>query len=62
MVMLAGEVAVAGAPRMGLEGEPVAEAIAKAEATQIAMSLVFHAEATMPAAESKKFDATSPPR
>jgi hypothetical protein len=47
---------------MGLAGEPMAEAIAEAEATQIATSLVSHAAATMPAAESKKFDTTSPPR
>jgi hypothetical protein len=40
----------------------VVEVIAEAEATQIATSLVSHAAATMPAAESKKFDATSPPR
>jgi hypothetical protein len=62
MVMSAGEAAAAGAPRTGLAGEPVVEVIAEAEATQIAMSLVSHAAATMPAAESKKFDATSPPR
>jgi hypothetical protein len=41
---------LAGAPHTGLEGEPVAEAIAEAEATQIAMSPVSHAAATMPAA------------
>jgi hypothetical protein len=58
----AGEAAAAGAPPIGLEGEPVAEVIAEAEATQIAPSLVSHAAATMPAAESKKFDATSRPR
>jgi hypothetical protein len=62
MVTPAGEAAAAGAPRMGLAGEPVAEAIAEAEATQIATSLVSHAAATMPAAKSKKFDTTSPPR
>jgi hypothetical protein len=56
-----GEAAAAGAPHMGLAGEPVAEAIVEAEATQIATSLVSHAAATMPVAESKKFDATSPP-
>jgi hypothetical protein len=33
MVMLVAEVAAAGAPHMGLEGEPVPEAIAEAEAT-----------------------------
>jgi hypothetical protein len=62
MVMTAGEASAAGAPRTGLAGEPVAEAIAEAEATQTATSLVSHAVATMLAAESKKFDATSPPR
>jgi hypothetical protein len=46
----------------GLEGEPVAEAIAVAEATQTAMSPVSHAAATMHVAESKKFDARNPPR
>jgi hypothetical protein len=62
MVMMAGEAAAAGAPHMGLAREPVAEAIMEPEATQTATSLVSHAAATMPAAESKKFDATSPPR
>jgi hypothetical protein len=33
MVMLVAEVAAAGAPHTGLEGEPVPEAIAEAEAT-----------------------------
>jgi hypothetical protein len=47
---------------MGLEGEPVVEAIAEAEATQTATSLVSHAAATMPAAELKKLDARSPSR
>jgi hypothetical protein len=59
MVMLVVE---AGAPHTGLEGEPVAEAVAEAEATQTATSLVPHAAATMLAAELKKFDARSPPR
>jgi hypothetical protein len=62
MVMLSGEAAAAGAPHTGLAGEPVAEAIAEAEAMQTATSLVSRAASTMPAAESKKFDATSPPR
>jgi hypothetical protein len=56
MVMLAAEAAAAGAPHTGLAGEPVAEAIAEAEATQIATSLVPHAAATTPAAELKKYD------
>jgi hypothetical protein len=62
LVMLAAEAVAAGAPHTGLEGETVAEAIAEAEATQTATSLVSHAAATMPAAELKKFDARSPPR
>jgi hypothetical protein len=56
------EAAAAGAPHTGLEGEPVAEATAEAEATQTATSPVSHAATTMPAAESKKFDARNPPR
>jgi hypothetical protein len=59
MVMLEVE---AGAPHTKLEGEMVAEAIAEAEATQIATSPAHHAAATMPAAELKKYDARSPPR
>jgi hypothetical protein len=44
----AAEAAAAGAPHMGLEGEPVAEAIVEAEATQTTTSPVSHAAATMP--------------
>jgi hypothetical protein len=62
MVMLVAEVAAAGAPHTRLEGEPVAEAIMEAEATQTATSPAPHAAATMPATELKKYDATSPPR
>jgi hypothetical protein len=62
MVMLVAEAAAAGAPYIGLEGEPVAEAIAEAEATQIATSPAPCVAATMPAAELNKYDATSPPR
>jgi hypothetical protein len=58
----AAEAAAAGAPHTGLEGEPVAEVIAEAEATQTATSPVSHAEATMPIAELRKFDARNPPR
>jgi hypothetical protein len=60
IAILAAEAATAGAPRTGLEGEPVAGAIAAAEATQTATSPVSHAVATMPIAESRKFDATNP--
>jgi hypothetical protein len=62
MAMLAAEVVVAEAPHIGLAGEPVAEAIAEAEATQTATSLVPHAVVMTPAAELKKYDARSPPR
>jgi hypothetical protein len=62
MATPAAEAATVGAPHTGLEGEPVAEAIAEAEATQTATSPVFHAAATMPAAELKKFDARNPPQ
>jgi hypothetical protein len=56
------EAAVAGAPHTGLEEELVAEAIAKAEATQTATPPVSHVAATMPVAESRKFDERNPPR
>jgi hypothetical protein len=62
MATPAAEEATAGAPHTGLEGEPVAGVIAKAEATQTATSPVSHAATTMPATESKKFDARNPPR
>jgi cytoskeletal protein RodZ len=62
MVMLAVEAAAVGALHTRLKEELVAEAIAEAEATQTATSPVPHAAATMPAAELKKYDATSPPR
>jgi hypothetical protein len=61
MVMLVAEAAAAGAPHTGLEEEPVVEAITEAETTQTAMSLAPHAVAMMPAAELKKYGATSPP-
>jgi hypothetical protein len=57
---LAAEAAAAGAPHTGLEGEPVAEGIAEAEATQTATSPVSHTAVTMPVAESRKFDTTNP--
>jgi hypothetical protein len=47
----AAEAAVAGAPHTGLEGEPVEEVIAEAEATQTATSPVFHTEAMTLVAE-----------
>jgi hypothetical protein len=56
----AAEAAAVGAPHTGLEGEPVAGAIAEAEATQTATSPVSHAAAMMPVAESRKFDARNP--
>jgi hypothetical protein len=51
MVTPAGEAVAAEAPHTELAGEPVAEAIAKAEATQTTTSPVFHAAAMTPAAE-----------
>jgi hypothetical protein len=57
----AAEAATAGATHTGLEGELEVEAIAEAEATQTATSPVSRAAATMPVAESRKFDATNPP-
>jgi hypothetical protein len=62
MVMLEVEAAAAGAPHTWLAGELAAEVIVEAEATQTATSPVPHAAAMMPTAESKKFNATSPPR
>jgi hypothetical protein len=44
------DAAAAGDPHTGLVGEPVAEAIAEAEAAQTATSLVSRATATMPTA------------
>jgi hypothetical protein len=62
MATPAAEAAAVGAPYTGLEGEPVAQAIAEAKATQTTTSLVSHAAATMPAAELKKSDARNPPQ
>jgi hypothetical protein len=58
--ILAVEAATAGAPHTELEGEPVAGAIAAAEATQTATSPVSRVAATMPVAESRKSGATNP--
>jgi hypothetical protein len=60
IAILVAEAAAAGAPHTGLEGEPVAGVVAEAEATQTATSPVSHGAATMPVAESRKFDATNP--
>jgi type IV secretory pathway VirB10-like protein len=62
MATPAAEAAAAGAPRTGLEKEPAAEAIAEAEAPQTTTSPVSHAAATMPVAESRKFNARNLPR
>jgi hypothetical protein len=59
IAILVAEAAATRAPRTGLEGEPLARAITEAEATQTAMSPVSHVAATMPVAESRKFDATN---
>jgi hypothetical protein len=60
IAILVVEAATAGAPHTELEGEPVAEAIAAAEAMQTATSPMSRAAATMPVAESRKFGATNP--
>jgi hypothetical protein len=60
IAILAVEAVATGAPHTELEGEPVVEAIAAAEATQTATSLVSRAVATLPVAESRKFGATNP--
>jgi hypothetical protein len=59
--LAAGAVAV-GAPTTELEGEPVAEEIAAAEATQTTTSPEPHVAATMPARKLKNCDVRSPPR
>jgi hypothetical protein len=61
-VTLAVEAAAMGAPHTELAGEPVAEVIAEAEATQATTSSASHATATMPTAELKKYGAKSPLR
>jgi hypothetical protein len=60
IAILVAEVAAAVAPNTKLEGEPVAEVIAAAEATQTATSPVSRAAATTPVAESRKFGITNP--
>jgi hypothetical protein len=61
-VILAAEAVTAGAPTMGLAGEPGAEATAAAEATRTATPPVLHVAASTPARRSKNFGARSPPR
>jgi hypothetical protein len=52
-VILAVAAATAGAPTMGLAGEPGAEAIAAAEATRTATPPAHHVAASTPAKKSK---------
>jgi hypothetical protein len=59
---LAAEAVAAGAPTTELEGGPVAEAIAAAEATRTATSPEPHMAASMPARKLKNYDRRSPPR
>jgi hypothetical protein len=61
-VILAAEVATAGAPTTGLAGEPGEEATAAAEATRTATPPALHVAASTPAKKSKNYDARSPPR
>jgi hypothetical protein len=58
---LAAEAATAEAPTMGLTEGPVAEAIATADATRIAMSPEPHTAASMPARRLKNCGGRSPP-
>jgi hypothetical protein len=60
--ILAAEAVTAGAPTMGLTGEPGAEAIAAVEATRPATPLALHVAASTLAKKSKNYDARSPPR
>jgi hypothetical protein len=60
VAILAVEAAAAGAPHTGLEGEPVAGAIAADEVTKTATSPESRAAATMPVVESREFGATNP--
>jgi hypothetical protein len=61
-VILAAEAVTAGAPTMGLAGEPGAEATAAAEATRTATPPELHVAASTPSRRSKNFGARSPPR
>jgi hypothetical protein len=61
-VILAAEAVTAGAPTMGLAGEPGAEATAAAEATRTATPPELHVAASTPNRRSKNFGAGSPPR
>jgi hypothetical protein len=61
-VILAAEAVTAGAPTMGVAGEPGAEATAVAEARRTATPPALHVAASMPARRSKNFGARSPPR
>jgi hypothetical protein len=62
IAILVAEAVAAGAPHMGLAGEPVAEAITTAEATRTATSPESHVAAMMPAKKLKNYDVRSPPR
>jgi hypothetical protein len=60
--ILAVEAVTAGAPTMGLVGEPGAEATAAAEATRAATPPELHVAVSTPSRRSKNFGAKSPPR
>jgi hypothetical protein len=57
IAILVVEAAAAGAPHMGLVGEPVEEATVGVKATRTATPPVSHAAATMPAKKLKNYDA-----
>jgi hypothetical protein len=60
--ILAAEEVTAGAPTMGLSGEPEAEATAAAEATRKTTTPALHVAALTLAKKSKNYDTRSPPR
>jgi hypothetical protein len=61
-VILEAEAVTAGAPTMGLAGEPGAEATVAAEVTRTATPPELHVVVSTPARRSKNFGARSPPR
>jgi hypothetical protein len=62
IVILAAEAATAGAPTMGLAGEPGEEATAAAKDTRTATPPALHVAASTPTKKSKNYDARSPAR
>jgi hypothetical protein len=61
-MILAAEAVMAGAPTMGLVGEPGAEATTAAEATRTATPPELHVAVSTPARRSTNFGAKIPPQ